>query len=100
MLSVLNFINPKTGDNEIVTSIEDAHDKLDHLLLDSDQIEKMVGHTIDWESNATELFDKINSGHYGKDVKDRFILNCEAAMILAMANQRFMVEENEAVINA
>jgi len=98
-LSVFNFANPKTKKIESVMSMDDAHEHLDELLLDTDQIEKMVGQKIDWDKEFT-LFDDIEDGKFGEEVKERFMINCEATMILSLANNHFNAEPEAEGIRA
>ena len=97
-LNVFNFTNPKTNKIESVVSMNDAHEHLDEMLLDTDQNEKLVGQKIDWNKDFT-LFDAIEKGEFGEEVRHRFLLNCQASMILALANKHFM-EHPIAEINA
>jgi hypothetical protein len=97
-LNVFNFTNPKTRKIVSVFSMDDVHEHLDDLLLDTDQLEKMVGIDVDWDKEL-KLFDAIEKGEFGDEVRTKFLINCEASMILALANNHFM-ENPIAVINA
>ena len=92
MLRVYNFTNPKTKRLESVMSVEGAHDVLDDLLMDTDQLEAMTGKKIDWNKTLS-LFEEIEAGKYGQELKKLFRINCEASVLLAMATKHFREDQ-------
>tara|TARA_R100000152_G_C6723065_1_gene148765 strand:+ start:304 stop:621 length:318 start_codon:yes stop_codon:yes gene_type:complete len=99
-LNVFNFANPKTKKIVSVISMDDAHEHLDDLLMDTDQIEEIVGEKIDWDDELStwppsELFRSIERGDFGNEARSKFLINCEAAMILALADKHFTENPTE-----
>jgi len=89
-LKVFNFQNPITKETIAATDIREVHAALDDLLLDTKQIENMVNKKIDWGDDEYALFEEIEEGRHGEEIQQKFKINCEASMIIAIADRHFL----------